>query len=69
MCIGIQSNRNVNADYNEIDYGYNGYNGSKWHLGKSEEYGIKWGAGDVRASGLQRQIFIGVRCKQTVSKV
>eukprot|EP01084_Bolivina_argentea_P158783 276588_1 len=47
MFIGIQSNRNVNADGNNIDYGYDGSDGSKCHLGKCEKYGIEWGAADV----------------------
>ncbi len=47
VCIGIQSNRNVNTHWAKIEYGYDGCFGYKWHLGKREEYGIKWGAGDV----------------------
>eukprot|EP00483_Globobulimina_turgida_P006871 UN06883 len=47
MWIGIQSNRNVDADYDGIDYGYDGSSGNKFHLGKREEYGIRWVAGDV----------------------
>eukprot|EP00483_Globobulimina_turgida_P004507 UN04516 len=47
MFIGIQSNRNVDADCYGIDYGYSGGRGRKYHLGKFEKYGILWGAGDV----------------------
>eukprot|EP01084_Bolivina_argentea_P312163 540423_1 len=47
LFIGIASHTDINADYKKIDYAYNGYNGKKYHFGKSQPYANKFKSGDT----------------------
>eukprot|EP01083_Nonionella_stella_P197783 726858_1 len=47
LYIGIASHIDINADYDKIDYAYNGYDGKKYHLGNKQSYANEFTSGDT----------------------
>eukprot|EP01083_Nonionella_stella_P311429 1110457_1 len=47
LLIGIASHTDINADYQKIDYAYNGNTGKKYHFGKSQSYANTFKSGDT----------------------
>eukprot|EP01084_Bolivina_argentea_P081176 147020_1 len=47
LYIGIASHTDINANWKNIDYACDGYDGTKLHFGKAKSYGNKFKSGDT----------------------